>query len=193
MNTNRKTLLRKQYEVLIQEALPNVYRGYIFIFLFFFPSQKQILCRYPTVYLEIIRYSGGFVGMDRSVRRFWSVVASMNDRERAALLRFVTSCERPPPLGFESMQPPFCLHRVGIRSDEERLPTASTCFNTLKLPTYSSEKVRSTSSLGHSPCLSLCSRFLFHPRSPDSALANVFCECRAGAMSSERPQDASMR
>lgn len=79
--------------------------------------------------------------MDRTVRRFWSVLQSMDSTERAALLRFVTSCERPPPLGFESMQPPFCLHRVGIRSDDERLPTASTCFNTLKLPTYSSEKV----------------------------------------------------
>ena len=87
------------------------------------------------------RYSGGFVGMDRTVRRFWSVLGAMNDKEKAALLRFVTSCERPPPLGFESMQPPFCLHRVGVRSDAERLPTASTCFNTLKLPTYSSEKV----------------------------------------------------
>ncbi|CAM9808220.1 unnamed protein product [Pylaiella littoralis] len=86
-------------------------------------------------------YSGGFVGIDRTVKRFWSVVNSMSPKERAALLRFVTSCERPPPLGFESMQPPFCLHRVGIRSDGERLPTASTCFNTLKLPTYSSEKV----------------------------------------------------
>ncbi|CAM9253705.1 unnamed protein product, partial [Discosporangium mesarthrocarpum] len=87
------------------------------------------------------RYSGGFIGMDRTVRRFWNVLGSMDDRERAALLRFVTSCERPPPLGFESLQPPFCLHRVGVRSDAERLPTASTCFNTLKLPTYSSEKV----------------------------------------------------
>ena len=79
--------------------------------------------------------------MDRTVKRFWSVVTAMSPKEKAALLRFVTSCERPPPLGFESMQPPFCVHRVGIRSDGERLPTASTCFNTLKLPTYSSEKV----------------------------------------------------
>lgn len=79
--------------------------------------------------------------MDRTVKRFWSVVTAMSPKEKAALLRFVTSCERPPPLGFESMQPPFCVHRVGIRSDGERLPTASTCFNTLKLPTYSTEKV----------------------------------------------------
>ncbi|CAN0375289.1 unnamed protein product, partial [Ectocarpus fasciculatus] len=95
----------------------------------------------PLFCVDSSLYSGGFVGMDRTVKRFWSVVSAMNAKEKAALLRFVTSCERPPPLGFESMQPPFCVHRVGIRSDGERLPTASTCFNTLKLPTYSSEKV----------------------------------------------------
>lgn len=33
--------------------------------------------------------------------------------------------------------PPFTLHKVHIRSDSEKLPTASTCFNMLKLPTYS--------------------------------------------------------
>lgn len=92
--------------------------------------------------------------MDRTVKRFWSVVTAMSPKEKAALLRFVTSCERPPPLGFESMQPPFCVHRVGIRSDGERLPTASTCFNTLKLPTYSSEKVGSAVSSNRSTSVS---------------------------------------
>lgn len=106
--------------------------------------------------LSLVRYSGGFVGMDRTIRRFWSVMESMNETERAALLRFVTSCERPPPLGFESMHPPFCVHRVGIRTDDERLPTASTCFNTLKLPTYSSEKVVCSSC---SWCQHPCDRF----------------------------------
>lgn len=49
--------------------------------------------------------------------------------------------ERPPPLGFASMNPPFTIQRVGITHDSEKLPSASTCFNILKLPTYSSEKV----------------------------------------------------
>ena len=87
------------------------------------------------------RYAGGFTGIDRTVNRFWSVVASLSSKQQADLLRFVTSCERPPPLGFASMNPPFTIQRVGILRDGDKLPTASTCFNTLKLPTYSSEKV----------------------------------------------------
>jgi ubiquitin-protein ligase E3 C len=87
------------------------------------------------------RYTGGYTRLDRNVVRFWSVVSSLSPKHQADLLRFVTSCERPPPLGFSSMNPPFTIQRVGIMRDADKLPTASTCFNTLKLPTYSSEKV----------------------------------------------------
>ena len=87
------------------------------------------------------RYAGGFTSIDRTVHRFWNVMASFTSEQQASLLRFVTSCERPPPLGFASMNPPFTIQRVGILRDGDKLPTASTCFNTLKLPTYSSEKV----------------------------------------------------
>ena len=87
------------------------------------------------------RYTGGYTMVDRNIIRFWSVVNTFTPKNQADLLRFVTSCERPPPLGFASMNPPFTIQRVGIMTDAEKLPTASTCFNTLKLPTYSSEKV----------------------------------------------------
>ena len=87
------------------------------------------------------RYAGGFTGIDRTVNRFWNVLASMNSKQQADLLRFVTSCERPPPLGFATLSPPFTIQRVGIMRDGDKLPTSSTCFNVLKLPTYSSEKV----------------------------------------------------
>jgi len=87
------------------------------------------------------QYGGGYTGMDRNVSRFWEVVAGFSDEERRLLMRFVTSCERPPPLGFSSLQPPFCVTRVGVSSDNEKLPMASTCFNVLKLPTYSSKSV----------------------------------------------------
>lgn len=87
------------------------------------------------------RYAGGYTGIDRTVNRFWNIVASFNSKQQAALLRFVTSCERPPPLGFSCMNPPFTIQRVGILRDGDKLPSASTCFNVLKLPTYSSEKV----------------------------------------------------
>jgi len=87
------------------------------------------------------RYAGGFTSIDRTVHRFWKVFSSLSSEQQGLLLRFVTSCERPPPLGFASMNPPFTIQRIGILRDGDRLPTAATCFNTLKLPTYSSEKI----------------------------------------------------
>ncbi|KAF1788492.1 HECT domain [Phytophthora cactorum] len=58
-----------------------------------------------------------------------------------SFLRFTTSCQRAPSLGFASLTPQFCVQKIPIRSDDELLPSSSTCFNTLKLPTYSSYKV----------------------------------------------------
>lgn len=87
------------------------------------------------------RYAGGFTSIDRTVHRFWNVFSSLRKEQQGLVLKFVTSCERPPPLGFASMNPPFTIQRVGILRDGDRLPTASTCFNTLKLPTYSNEKI----------------------------------------------------
>jgi len=87
------------------------------------------------------KYMGGYTSFDRNVSRFWNVVGTMSSQHQAMLLKFVTSCERPPPLGFSSLNPPFAIQRIGIRKDEDKLPTASTCFNILKLPTYSSERV----------------------------------------------------
>ena len=87
------------------------------------------------------RYVDGFTGIDRTIHRFWRVVASMDSKQQADLLRFVTSCERPPPLGFESLNPRLTIQRVGFMTDDDRLPTSATCFNILKLPIYSSDKV----------------------------------------------------
>ena len=87
------------------------------------------------------QYAGGYSSLDRTICKFWRVVATLDEKQQGALLRFVTSCERPPPLGFGSLIPPLTIQRVGILRDGDRLPTASTCFNILKLPTYSSEKI----------------------------------------------------
>ena len=86
------------------------------------------------------RYTGGYTMIDRHVARFWSVVNEMDSADKALLVKFVTSCERPPSLGFSALHPPFTIQRVDC-SDDLRLPTASTCFNTLKLPTYSNQAI----------------------------------------------------
>lgn len=87
------------------------------------------------------RYAGGYYALDKRVAWFWQALASFTPSEQAAFLRFTTSCQRAPSLGFNSLTPQFCLQKVAIRNDDELLPSSSTCFNTLKLPTYSSYKV----------------------------------------------------
>lgn len=62
------------------------------------------------------------------------------DLQRRQLLRFVTSCSRPPLLGFKDLDPPFCIQNAG---DTDRLPSASTCMNLLKLPAFSKEETLS--------------------------------------------------
>jgi len=79
--------------------------------------------------------------MDKRVNWFWTIVSELSIEEQGCLLKFVTSCERPPPLGFSSMNPAFNIMRIAIDNDADKLPSASTCFNTLKLPTYSSKSV----------------------------------------------------
>lgn len=86
------------------------------------------------------RYAGGYTSLDRNISRFWTIVNELDERDQALLLKFVTSCERPPSLGFSALQPPFTIQRVD-NEDNARLPTASTCFNVLKLPVYSSQAV----------------------------------------------------
>ena len=108
------------------------------------------------------RYAAGYSALDININRFWNVMASLSEEDRAAVVRFVTACERPPCLGWGSLQPPFTIQVVLILKvveliiiiiyflivckrvecqDDSRLPSASTCFNVLKLPTYSSQSI----------------------------------------------------
>ena len=41
------------------------------------------------------------------------VLSEMSPVELGKLLRFVTSCSRPPLGGFKYLHPPFTLHKVG--------------------------------------------------------------------------------
>lgn len=38
----------------------------------------------------------------------------------------------------QDLEPPFCIHSAG---PEDRLPTASTCMNLLKLPEYLDDEI----------------------------------------------------
>lgn len=70
---------------------------------------------------------------DLTIRLFWEVVEEMTDQERSKLVKFVTSVARAPLNGFGVLNPKFAIRYGG---DADRLPTASTCVNLLKLPGY---------------------------------------------------------
>jgi ubiquitin-protein ligase E3 C len=74
-----------------------------------------------------------------TVQLFWKVMKELSDGERRAVLKFVTSTPRAPLLGFSTLNPKFSIRDAG--SDQDRLPSTSTCVNLLKLPMYKSESV----------------------------------------------------
>ncbi|KAK0125387.1 hypothetical protein ONS95_000593 [Cadophora gregata] len=72
-----------------------------------------------------------------TVKLFWKVLKELDDADRRKVLKYVTSTPRAPLLGFSQLNPRFSIRDAG--SDEERLPSTSTCVNLLKLPRYSTE------------------------------------------------------
>ena len=110
----------------------------------FSPPELQILISGASTGIDAddlkkhCRYNG-YTGLDRTITNFWAVFDAMSERDKALFIKFVTSCERPPCLGFASLDPPFTIQRGA--ADDSRLPTASTCFNVLKLPVYSSKQI----------------------------------------------------
>ncbi|XP_050023140.2 ubiquitin-protein ligase E3C [Dermacentor andersoni] len=109
----------------------------------FAPHELQVLISgaQSPVDLEDLRehthYEGGYSATHPVVQAFWRVLASFDERQRRLLLKFVTSCSRPPLLGFKDLVPQFCIHSAG--PEPGRLPTASTCMNLLKLPEITDE------------------------------------------------------
>ncbi|KAK0707438.1 hypothetical protein B0H67DRAFT_311243 [Lasiosphaeris hirsuta] len=74
-----------------------------------------------------------------TVKLFWEVLHGLEDEERREVLKYVTSTPRAPLLGFSQLRPAFGIRDGG--SDEDRLPSASTCVNLLKLPRYKTAAV----------------------------------------------------
>ena len=55
-------------------------------------------------------YYGGFHDSHRVITWLWEILdKDFNDKERSMFLKFVTSCSKPPLLGFENLEPPFSI------------------------------------------------------------------------------------
>ncbi|KAK9914927.1 hypothetical protein WJX75_002372 [Coccomyxa subellipsoidea] len=91
-----------------------------------------------------VNYAGGYDTDHPVIMEFWRAMQEFTPEQQKAFLRFVTSCSRPPLLGFQYLDPKLCIQMAGSVQDEaaqERLPSASTCINLLKLPPYRSATV----------------------------------------------------
>lgn len=82
---------------------------------------------------------GGYQETDKTIRDFWSILLELEPQERLNFIKFVTSVPRAPLQGFRSLEPRFGIRNAG--RDLERLPTASTCVNLLKLPDYQDKEL----------------------------------------------------
>jgi ubiquitin-protein ligase E3 C len=89
-----------------------------------------------------VHYGGGYDDGHPVIAAFWEAMASLTPAQQADFLRFVTACPRPPLLGFAHLHPPLAIQMAGGEGaggeggEVERLPTAATCMNLLKLPPY---------------------------------------------------------
>ena len=75
------------------------------------------------------------------VEWFWDIVLNdFTDEQQRKLLTFATGSDRAPITGLEDIE--FIIGIEGEKEDEdqEKLPTAHTCFNQLDLPEYTSEE-----------------------------------------------------
>ncbi|CAA7268561.1 unnamed protein product [Cyclocybe aegerita] len=84
-------------------------------------------------------YGGLYESAHPTILIFWNVLSTFSQADLRAFLRFVTSCSRPPLLGFRELRPGFAIRDAG--GDQARLPSASTCVNLLKLPRYESSQL----------------------------------------------------
>ncbi|KAI8050799.1 HECT-domain-containing protein [Syncephalis plumigaleata] len=98
---------------------------------------------YKPIDVEDLRhntvYGGDYHDKHPIIQRFWRVVDSFDDEQRRKLLRFATSCSRPPLLGFADLRPKFAINPA--ENDQDRLPTTATCMNLLKLPPFKTYEI----------------------------------------------------
>ncbi|XP_015784165.1 ubiquitin-protein ligase E3B [Tetranychus urticae] len=110
------------------------------------------------------KYYGGFHNNHKVINWFWDILEKdFKPEEHRLLLKFVTSCSKPPLLGFTHLKPQFSIRCVEVSEDQDvgdtvgsvlrgfftlrrkgpvnRLPSSSTCFNLLKLPNYQKKSV----------------------------------------------------
>lgn len=93
-------------------------------------------------WMQHTNYSGGYERESPQIVWFWDWVRHLRTEEQALLLQFVTGSTQVPLGGFAHLRGHegplwFTITKVPTTT---ALPTASTCFNLLKLPEYKSQE-----------------------------------------------------
>lgn len=72
-------------------------------------------------------YSGGYSIEHQVIVWLWETLASFTAEQQGAFLKFVTSCSRPPLLGFCHLEPKFCVQRCVLRVLPGFIAACRTC------------------------------------------------------------------
>lgn len=84
-------------------------------------------------------YGGGYSENSQTIIDLFQVLREFDNDNKAKFIKFVTSSPKQPLLGFSELNPKFGINRAG--EDCQRLPTAGTCVNLLKLPDYKDKEL----------------------------------------------------
>lgn len=87
--------------------------------------------------------AGGYHEEHPVIITLWETLRGFTPQQQRQFLKFVTSCSRAPLLGFAYLEPQVCVQMSGgmlQQGSTQRLPTAATCMNLLKLPPYRTVK-----------------------------------------------------
>jgi ubiquitin-protein ligase E3 B len=92
----------------------------------FSPSELQRLISGLNTQIDLTdlrqntRYYGGFSNIHFMIGWFWDILQNeFTNEEVELLLKFVTSCSKPPLLGFAHLQPPFTIRCVEVGEDAD--------------------------------------------------------------------------
>ncbi|CAJ0910645.1 19424_t:CDS:10 [Entrophospora sp. SA101] len=77
-------------------------------------------------------YKEGYFDQHPCIRNFWSILEDFKSNDKKALLKFVTSCSKPPLGGFKFLTPKFTICKVSIVLESDS-PLSTTTPNSNNL------------------------------------------------------------
>ena len=108
--------------------------------LFTWQEVQTLVAGAPIIDVEVLRRNTTYDGYSESdpvIKRFWKVMSSLGDAERAQYVRFAWGRSRLPAVAARWSHKHTLVRCSG---DDTALPSSHTCFFSVELPRYSSEE-----------------------------------------------------